>query len=105
MPQIVACAVVHNDPPEVFVADDLETLNRVIALRVIARTAAEDLPKDGRDRLRRALLDEQWGEALEVWLDYWPDGIDVYGSHDLFTSRDVELVGDELQFSPLFRGR
>ena len=101
--QLVACAVVHNDPPEVYVAEDIDTLNRVIALRVIARTDPADVPSEARERIRRALLDEQWGEALEIWLDYWPDGIDVYGTHELFLARDVELVGEELQFAPLFR--
>jgi hypothetical protein len=31
MSRLIACAVVRDDPPQVFVAEDLETLNWVLA--------------------------------------------------------------------------
>lgn len=34
MPDIVACAIVHDDPPEVFIAEDIETLNWILALKL-----------------------------------------------------------------------
>jgi hypothetical protein len=98
----VACAVVRGDPPAVFVADDLDTLNWVLALRLIARLPGREVPDGLRERLREALLDERWGDAVTMWIDLNPGGIDVYSSHDFFRPRDVELAADELQFTPLF---
>lgn len=43
MPRSVACAVVHDEPPTVFVAEDLETLNWVLALNLIARTRGSEI--------------------------------------------------------------
>lgn len=101
MPRSVACAVVREDPPEVYVAEDQETLNWVLALNVVARTPAADLPGDLRRRLRDALLAERWGEAVQLWIESRTE-VDVYPSFDLFMASDVEMGADELQFTPLF---
>ena len=34
----VAYAVVHTEPPSIFLADDIDVLHRVLALEVVART-------------------------------------------------------------------
>jgi hypothetical protein len=101
MARSIACAVVRDDPPMVFVADDQETLNWVLALRLIARTPGREIPDGLRDRLRRALREEQWGEAVQLWMQNRPE-VDVYPSFDLYTSGDVELAAQELDFTPLF---
>jgi hypothetical protein len=102
MPRIVACAVVRDDPPRVFVAEDEATLNWVLALRVVARTPAGELAPGLRDDLRRALADERWGDAVAMWVDDHPE-VDVYPAFDLATPGDVELGSLELGFTPLFR--
>ena len=102
MPQFVACAVIRDDPPEVFVADDLDTLNWVLALKLIARTPGAEIDPEMRTRLRTALVQEQWGEAVELWMRVHPGEIDVYPSYDFFTPGDVDLAAEELQFTPLF---
>lgn len=101
MPQFVACAVVRDDPPQVFIAEDQETLNWVLALRLIARAPGHELDRGFRDALRDALREEQWGEAVELWMQNRPE-IDVYPSFELYTERDVELAAQELEFTPLF---
>jgi hypothetical protein len=101
MGRSVACAVIRDDPPQVIVAEDQETLNWVLALRVIARTPGRLLDADLRDRLREALLAERWGEAVQLWMANSTE-VDVYPSFDLYTHRDVELGAEELQFTPLF---
>ena len=101
MPRTVACAVIRDDPPEVLIAEDQETLNWVLALQVIARTPGSELPADLRERLRKALRNEQWGEAVVLWIDRHTE-VDVYPSIDFYTARDVELASEELQFTPLF---
>lgn len=103
MPDSVACAVLHDSPPQVFVAEDLATLNWILALRLITRTPGAKVPDSVRDKLRAALVNEQWGEAVELWMRVHPGEIDVYPSHDFYEMRDVDLAAEELQFSPLFR--
>ena len=39
MGTVVACAVVRDDPPRVFVAEDLDTLNWVLANQLVANDA------------------------------------------------------------------
>ncbi|HUY31094.1 MAG TPA: hypothetical protein VMV02_08905 [Acidimicrobiales bacterium] len=84
-------------------AEDQETLNRVLALRLIARTRAADITAEERARLRAALLEERWGDAVELWmsLDGRPE-VDVYPSFDLYSADDVELAELELRFTALF---
>ena len=103
MPRLVACAVVRDDPPLVFVADDQETLNWILALKLIATTAGDDLPGDVADQLRQALREERWGEAVALWMRDRPE-VDVYPSLELYTEDDVALAPLELGFTPLFGG-
>jgi hypothetical protein len=98
----VACAVVRDDPPQVFIADDIETLNWVLALELIAHTPGSRVPLALRAPLRAALVDERWGDAVELWMQVHPGAIDVYPSYDFYTPRDVDLAAEELQFKPLF---
>ena len=77
MPKLVSYAVVRDDPPQVFVAEDQDTLNWVLALHLIARTPGRVLPERLRDQLRQALRDEQWGEAVELWMHDRAE-VDVY---------------------------
>lgn len=102
MARSVACAVVRDDPPQVFIAEDQETLNWVLALRLIARIPGHELADGLRDRLRQALRDELWGDAVEMWMQNRPE-VDVYPSFELYTERDVELAAQELEFTPLFK--
>ena len=101
MPKIVACAVVRDDPPQVFLAEDQEALNWVLALQLIARTPGRDLPEDLRRQLRTALREERWGDAVTLWMRDQAE-VDVYPSFELYALRDVELASMELEFTPLF---
>lgn len=101
----LAYAVVHGDPPEVFAAHDIDTLQKVIALEVVARTPASTLRRERAETIRQALLDERWGDALADWMvaahaevDVYPDGLKVWVSADV----EPETVGLRLQFRPLF---
>lgn len=104
MARVVACAIVRGDDPQVFVAEDQEVLNWVLALQLIARTPGSELDPGLRDQLREAVRDEQWGLAVSLWMQHsYGAPVDVYSSHELYTRRDVELAAHELEFTPLFR--
>lgn len=100
--QLVACAVVREDPPEVYVAEDMDTLNWVLALKVVARTPAGQLSAGIGTSLREALLDERWGDAVHQWIDHTRVAVDVYPSMELYLPSDVALGSIEMQFLPLF---
>ncbi len=102
MPATVACAIVHDDPPEVFIAEDIETLNWILALKLIAQCPGREVPEPIRTALRSAVLDEQWGRAVGLWMEFRPGAIDVYPSYELYRPEDVALGPEELQFSRLF---
>lgn len=103
MPKSFACAIVHGDPPQVFAADDMDALNWVLALRMVATTPADSVPEGTRETLREALLEERWADAVMTWMSHQHVVVDVYPSMDLFTAKDVALAAFELQFTPLFR--
>ena len=100
----VATAVVHTEPPLVYLADDLDTLHRVLALEVVARTEAGLL--NGRAaEIRDALLGERWGDAVVSWIRETGTGIDVYSNSSVYTDDDLpaDMIGAQLQFAALFR--
>jgi hypothetical protein len=72
-----------------------------LAIELIARTPERYPPPGLRDRLRTALREEQWGEAVELWMRDRPE-VDVDSSYKLYTRGDVELASMELNFTPLF---
>ncbi len=100
----VATAVVHTEPPLVYLAEDLDTLHRVLALEVVARTEAGLL--NGRAaEIREALLGERWGDAVVSWIRETGTGIDVYSNSSVYSDDDLpaDLIGAQLQFAALFR--
>jgi hypothetical protein len=99
---IVACAVVRDDPPRVFVAENLATLNWVLACQLVATTPGNDLAAGERDALRQALTEERWGDAVFAFIARTGIAVDVYESTDFFVPSDTEVGPMELQLTPLF---
>lgn len=101
----VAYAVVRFDPPEVFLAENLDVLHRVLAMELVARTDPSELSEEGVTRLRSDLLEERWGDAVTTWMRLHDTGIDVYSYLHVYGESDlpVDLVGAQLQFTRLFR--
>ncbi|HEX3795693.1 MAG TPA: hypothetical protein VHV57_14470 [Acidimicrobiales bacterium] len=102
MSSLVACAVVRDDPPRVFVAQDLATLNWVLACQLVAKTPGRELPPGERDALQLALTEERWGDAVFAYIDRTGIAVDVYEGTDLYIPADVEVGPLELQLTPLF---
>lgn len=101
---LIAYAVVRDDPPSVFLAEDLDVLQRALALHLVARTSVDRLASEDRASLRTALLEERWGDAVFSWIEHTGIAIDVY-TERVRTSEDLppDLIGAQLQFAPLFR--
>ncbi len=102
----VAYAVVHSDPPDVYIAEDEEVLSRVLALHVIARTRATDLRDPSRASLiRSALLAEEWATALGEWIEQTGTVVDAYPDEHIWKDDDLdeERVAFEIRVAPLFR--
>ena len=101
----VAYAVVRSDPPDVFLADDVETLSRVLALELVARTDPRQIDSGKALSMREALLDQRWADALVEWMSYTGNEGDVYTHLHIHSDTDVadDLLGARLQFAPLFR--
>jgi hypothetical protein len=101
----LAYAVVHDDPPRVFAAENIDVLHRVLAIEVVARTPGRTLPSHIADQLREALLDERWGDAVELWMRISGTVLDVYGGGLLLWTDQrlqADVVGLQVQFTPLF---
>jgi hypothetical protein len=98
---LIACAVVRDDPPRVFVAEDLATLNWVLACRLVATTPGSALAPGEREVVRQALREERWGDAVFAFIARTGIAVDVYESTELFVPADVEVGPLELQLTPL----
>ena len=101
----VAYAVVRDEPPTVYAAESIEILQRLLALEVVARSVPNDLESKSKERMRAALLDERWADAVVEWIDTTNTGIDVYTQLHVYAEEDLpdDLIGAQLQFAPLFR--
>jgi hypothetical protein len=102
MGTVVACAVVRDDPPRVFVADDMETLPWVLACQLVATTPGRDLPPGERESLRQALREQRWGDAVFAFIARTGTAVDVYESTELHSAADAAVGPLELQLTPLF---
>jgi hypothetical protein len=100
----VAYAVVRDNPPTVVVAEDLDVLQRALAVRLVARTEPGRIGRPEREHLRTALIEERWSDAVVAWIKHTGIAVDVH-TERVLTSEDLpaELLGVQLQFSPLFR--
>jgi len=101
----VAYAVVRDTPPTVYAAETIDVLQRLLALEVVARTPPAELDRHAKGRMRKALLDERWADAVVEWIDTTGIAIDVYTHLHVYGEVELpnDLIGAQLQFAPLFR--
>ena len=101
----VAYGVVRSEPPQVFLATDVDVLHRVLATELVARTPTNALADGATESVRAALLDERWGDAVLAWIDVMGVEVDVYTHLHVYTADDLpaDLIGAQIQFAPLFR--
>lgn len=105
-PGRVAYAVVRDDPPRIFIAEDEFVLTRRLALDVVASIRADDLPSPSvAERLRTALLEERWADAIATWIEVSGIAVDAYPDEIVWTEAalDAERAAFEMRMAPLFR--
>ena len=105
-PGRVAVAIVRSDPPQVFLASDQDVLGRVLALQVVAQSRTADLAVEHVRDIRKALLAEEWAEAVSTWIAATGEVVDAYPDEDIWTSDriDAEVANLEIRMSPIFVG-
>lgn len=102
-PRFVAYAVVAGDDPVVVLAEDEAVLTRAVALEIVAQSRPEHL--GGRvDGIKRALLEERWVDAVELWMEATGESIDAYPTERVWdeASLDAETAPLELRMKCLF---
>ena len=103
-PGRVAVAVVRSDPPQVLLAADEEVLSRLVALKVVARTPAAELDDHSLHRIRTALLEERWGDAVAAWIEATGEIVDGYPDEEVWSPErlDSDAASFEVRMAPIF---
>jgi hypothetical protein len=86
----VAYAVIHGDPPEVYIAENEYVLTWLLAVHVVASTDPGSLPSASRQRIRQALLDERWSDAVGEWITATDTVIDAYPDEPVWTEQHLD---------------
>jgi hypothetical protein len=101
---IGAYAIRRGEPDAPLLADSEDTLNKVIALRWIGEWEPAD--HEVAERVRQAILNERWGDAVVAWMDATGEVLDIYPfGLEIHEARDFpdEEFGPRVQTTPLFR--
>jgi hypothetical protein len=101
-----AYAVRRSDPSEPLLADSVDTLHKVIALKWIG----EWVPSSDAvaEPIRQAILDERWADAVFGWMEATREVVDVFPfGPDIHQSQDYpdDEFGLRIQVTRLFRPR
>jgi hypothetical protein len=105
-PGRVAVGVVRSDPPRVFLAETPDVLSRVLALEVVAQTRPQELgDRPGQlEKIRDALLEERWADAVVNWIDATGEAVDAYPDEPVWSEKrlDLEKATLEIRVAPIF---
>ena len=104
-PGRIAVGIVRTDPPEVVLAEDEYVLARAVALEIVAKSDPSRLDPAAVERIRVALLDEDWAEAVSQWIDATGHAVDGYPDEPVWTERqlDEDTAPMEIRMARIFR--
>jgi hypothetical protein len=99
-------AVVRSDPPQIFLATDADVLSRLVALKLVAHADPHELAEAELQRIRDALLEERWGDAVAAWIDATGEVVDAYPDEDVWseTRLDADTASLEIRVGRIFDG-
>ncbi len=89
-----AWAVVNDDPPGIFVAENAAVISRVLALKVVASASPSVFTEGELQAVQEHLLHERWAQALLVWMTATDITVDVY--EEFVPVYDEQLLNAEL---------
>ena len=89
---------------EVFVAENIEVLARVLAVKLVARLDPSKT-RGGFGDIQEALLEERWADALLAWMGVTGEEIDIFDDQILWTDERMSLDDAfiDIRMSPIFR--
>ncbi|MDH3498826.1 MAG: hypothetical protein OEM97_01770 [Acidimicrobiia bacterium] len=100
-----AFAIVKGDPPEVLLAENAAVMSRLVALRIVATSDPARFSETDLIRVRDALLEERWADAVVLWMETMSTFIDVYEEYvPVWTESDLdeEFASLEIRVSRIF---
>ena len=93
-----AVAIVKGDPPEVLLAENASVMSRLIALRIVAASDPGLFSRDDLARVRSALLEERWADAVMLWMETTGTFIDVYEQYvRVWSEQELDGEGASLE--------
>lgn len=103
-PRKVAYALVPGEETVTFVADDPEVLTRVVVLHLVAQLRPSQVEPGHLQRIRSALDDGNWQEAIVAWMDATGKQLNIFDDEPVWSDRslDAERLGLELPLTPIF---
>jgi len=103
-----AWAVVKEDTPQIFLAENAQVISRLIALKVVAATDPARFKPHDIEVVRQHLLHERWADAVVMWMESTGTFIDVYEEYVPIWTEDTldsEVASMEIRTSRLFDGQ
>jgi hypothetical protein len=97
-------AIVRGDEPQVFLADSVEVLGRVLAINLVARTSPREISSSAVGAIRDALLDERWADAVTEWMSATGHVVDAYPDEEVWSDArlDAEQASMEIRMARIF---
>lgn len=102
-----AFAIVKGDPPQVLLAENAAVMSRLVALRIVAADDPTVFSATDLIRVRAALLEERWADAVLIWMETTETFIDIYEEYvPVWTEADLdeEYASMEIRVSRIFDG-
>ena len=100
-----AWAVVKEDTPQIFLAENAQVISRLIALKVVAGSSASIFKAHEVETVREHLLHERWADAVLMWMEATGIYIDVYEEYVPIWTEDTldrDVASMEIRTSRLF---
>ncbi len=100
-----AWAVVKEETPRIFLAENAAVISRLLALKVVAAEDRSVFDSDALAEVHDHLLHERWAEAVVMWMDATDTYIDVYDEYvQVWTEADLdrEVASMAIRTSRLF---
>lgn len=100
----MAYALVQGEDQVRFAAVDESVLTRVLILELVAKLQPDRISAELRGRVRAALREQRWAEALVAWMEGTGQQINIFPDEPVWTqdALDEERFVFELEMSPIF---